>query len=1096
MTVLRAPLTTTIFEFADRILLGKLLQFPEAGGLSRNSRKLQDELRIQAEKLSDELSLIELHRRQLSAEVRAETISVAIEPPRAERAWRHPIEIPLHAFVWTTDDDVWQASLPLLDFCTIAQDKEQLFERIRSQARFVVARLTKRSLQQLLMLPRPLNVSCRRQELSLDVKTPKELHRGAEDTRPKGILNDIGDNLGGRKLTPAYGRGDLVQQIAELVGSAKPSAVLLVGDSGVGKTAIVRELVRSRDRYGLPFNEYWQTGGSRIVAGMSGFGMWQDRCEQLCREVHEKKVLLHLGNLFELMEVGQHEASQQGIGDYLRPAISSGKLTCTAECTPQELDEIQRRNPRILDAFERVEVAQTSDEMTRTILEELARALLPAVQPLPVETIETNLRLHRRFSTYSARPGRVARFFTYMVEDARAHDDKPLDAGSTIAAFSRQTGLPRPMLDDSVPLDLESAGTWFNERVIGQQPAVKRVLDALASVKTGLTRPGRPIASLLMIGPTGVGKTELAKTLTEFLYQNPDRMTRIDMSEYADPLAAERLAGASWQDEGVLTARVREQPFGVVLLDEFEKAHADVFELLLQILGEGRLTDSVGRVADFSNSVVIMTSNLGAETTDKANFGFRASTDADRRLADHYLKEVRRFLRPEIFNRIDGIVPFSPLSRETVAAIVRKQFDELRVTVADRANNTGIEFSEDVIELVADEGYEPNLGARPIRRMLERLVLAPIAMTLNEEPTKRGGVLQVSLIGNRVRVKLRSAEATDSLQVNEESRQRELSKRAMQVRRRARQFLKNYIVEDLRNDYDRLERQRLRLEKRKKPMGHEQLQLVGALQRQLGEFDGHAAATSRLEERVELTVHGMATHSSAALAEEVTRCEIVNRQFLLQLYGRACGDRDLLLLVLGKDHAFVESLVTSYQRICEQTDMPHELFYLVERRPTLTKLPRHAFPLAPLAAREEYARTRELKDIEYFALPAQKPLEKKWHDLQRGAALAVRHRLAAARLAYEDGYHHRIENGGMQRLQIIPKFEKIKDYEPQPLDTFRRNLSQGIARRIYQFDKRNVTDRLENRDYPIKRSRDLPDLVAQIVEERLMRKAENWFENA
>lgn len=270
--------------------------------------------------------------------------------------------------------------------------------------------------------------------------------------------------------------------------------------------------------------------------------------------------------------------------------------------------------------------------------------------------------MHRRYATYSAYPGRPLRFLKNLLED---RSGKTITADDVTARFSEETGLPLFLLNDAVKLDLEDTQRWFGSQVIGQPEAVALIIDLLATVKAGLTRAGRPIASLMFIGPTGVGKTEMAKSLAEFLFQNRERMIRFDMSEYADPIAVNRLIGGIWGAAGLLTSKVREQPFVVLLLDEFEKAHPSFFDLLLQVLGEGRLTDSSGRLADFTNAVVIMTSNLGAETFKRSALGFRDGASATSAARAHFLKEVRAFVRPEFFNRIDRIVPFAPLDEAT-----------------------------------------------------------------------------------------------------------------------------------------------------------------------------------------------------------------------------------------------------------------------------------------------------------------------------------------------------------------------------------------------------------------------------------------------
>ncbi len=233
-------------------------------------------------------------------------------------------------------------------------------------------------------------------------------------------------------------------------------------------------------------------------------------------------------------------------------------------------------------------------------------------------------RLHRRYATYSAYPGRPLRFLRNLMGDAGAA--APVGMSEVAAAFARETGLPDFLIRPEAVLDLDAVREWFRERLIGQDHAIELVLDVLAAVKAELARPGRPLASLLLIGPTGVGKTEMAKCLAELLYGGRQRMIRLDMSEYADPWAVQRLFGGGGREggAGVLTSQVREQPFSVLLLDELEKAHHSVLDLLLQVLGEGRLTDGMGQVADFTNSVILMTSNLGAESFGRPAAGFHA----------------------------------------------------------------------------------------------------------------------------------------------------------------------------------------------------------------------------------------------------------------------------------------------------------------------------------------------------------------------------------------------------------------------------------------------------------------------------------------
>jgi DNA polymerase III delta prime subunit len=258
--------------------------------------------------------------------------------------------------------------------------------------------------------------------------------------------------------------------------------------------------------------------------------------------------------------------------------------------------------------------------------------------------------------------------------------------------------------------------------------------DLLAVVKSRLSRPKKPLISMLFIGPTGVGKTELAKALAEFLFNDRNRLIRFDMSEFASPAGAIRLISGARDSEGLLTTKVREHPFSVILLDEFEKAHPDVFDLFLQVFGEGRLTDARGRVADFCNTVIIMTSNLGVESFKKQTTGFAQNANIQNQAREHFTSTVRKFLRPEMFNRIDAIVPFSPLDLETVQQIAKREIDHVLRRDGIQMRNLEICLDDDVTGYLARKGFDPKYGARPLKRTIEEQLISPLAHRLNTYP--------------------------------------------------------------------------------------------------------------------------------------------------------------------------------------------------------------------------------------------------------------------------------------------------------------------------------------------------------------------------
>ena len=564
-------------------------------------------------------------------------------------------------------------------------------------------------------------------KVRVKIRSPLEERAGTGGEERKSVLEEVATDLTRAGRAPAFGVAEPMARLAEALSSDPPSSVLLVGASGSGKTAVVGELVRARRGHGLERTPFWSTSGARLVAGATGFGMWQERCQQVVDEAAKARAVLHVESLVELIGVGRGVGGGQGVAGFFRPYIERGDLQVIAECAPEQLAVVEREEPQLLAALRRVEMTPPDRGTCRAILRGFVGAVGRggSITDGAIDAVE---RLHRRFAGYSALPGRPLRFLKDLMAD---RGGEAVTERDVVAAFAGETGMPRFLLDGDEPLRLDETRGFFERRVMGQPHAVDLVVDVLATVKAGLSPAGRPVASMLFVGPTGVGKTEMAKGLAEFMYRSRTRMIRIDMSEYADMPAIDRLIGGSLASEGLLTAKVREQPFSVVLLDEFEKAHPSFFDLLLQVLGEGRLTDGAGRVADFSNAIVLMTSNLGVDSFGRGSPGFRP---ADERLPQperHFVARVREFVRPEFFNRIDRIVPFSPLDRATIRAIARRELDKVRSRDGIRHRRLALDVDDAVVDFLADRGYEPRYGARPLQRAIDQGLTTRLAACVN-----------------------------------------------------------------------------------------------------------------------------------------------------------------------------------------------------------------------------------------------------------------------------------------------------------------------------------------------------------------------------
>ena len=723
--------------------LSDLLYFPEIATFNAAPEKnFSAQLKV-AEDLLKTRPPEEVQRRQPGAKVIPAKVSVKVGPPNGQKTvvWSEPVTLDLPYVHWLHGSGVAIAYVPCLGIEVVAADEQALQNRIVPEVGEAILREGfSNSLLDLAYLDRGREIEVHAREWKLTPRTPVDEYRASqgEEKESEAVIDEVATRLEPRKMEPAFGMDALVATLGSLVSGKRKHSVLLVGPAGVGKTALLHELVRTKRTHGLGARQFYRTSGSRLVAGMCGFGMWQERCRKVVAEAGEKRAVLHLGSLLELVEVGQSTASQESIAAFLRPYLMRGQLTAILECTPEQLSVIEKREPKLLDAFRQLPVPEPEKAVADSILHSVFG------EKFSREAIDRAASLHRRYSSYSAFPGRPLRFLSRAAVAVET-----LDTKAVLEAFSRESGMPPVLLSDEHRLDLAEAEAWFSKRVAGQPRAVGLVTDTLATIKTELNRPGKPLASFFFIGPTGVGKTELAKRLSAYLFGSTERMLRIDMSEYGTPGSASRLVSESGigGKEGLLTSKIREQPFSVLLLDEFEKAHPTVFDLFLQVLGEARLTDGAGRVAEFTNTVIIMTSNLGAREFQRGSMGFVGGGAGGQDAEAHFTGAVKSSLRPELFNRIDRIVPFDPLPLPVIEKILRREIASAAARDGLAGRGVKLEVSEKVVAHITKIGHDPRYGARPLKRALERHVLAPAAERL-ASVSLRGAILQIDLDKN------------------------------------------------------------------------------------------------------------------------------------------------------------------------------------------------------------------------------------------------------------------------------------------------------------------------------------------------------------
>lgn len=544
-----------------------------------------------------------------------------------------------------------------------------------------------------------------------------------------------------------------IAQLHEMLQATPPVSVLISGEQGVGKSVLVDRLFARLQGEGWLL---FEASAAEVLAGQKYIGELEERVREMLTALDRPRALWRVQDFYDLLHKGGHSQDPRGILDMLLPALERGQVRMVGELSPAQLAQLLIARPTLRHLVKTVALLSPDTDGLRALLARwgAAREAELGTTVIDARALDEAQRMSAQFFPEQHEPGRTLRLLEESLRFACSADARelPLTTDALLRGIARRSGLPLDVIDDSKSLDLDTLRAFFRKRVIGQDEAVECLVDRIAMLKAGLIDSSRPIGVFLFAGPTGTGKTELAKTLGELLFGSSERLLRLDMSEFQSEDAAWRLTDVSSDGSTrSLVARIREQPFSVVLLDEFEKAHPRVWDMFLQVFDDGRLSDRNGNVADFRHSIIILTSNAGSTLSRSAGPGFTSAAGGYSRGAVE--KALFETFRREFLNRLDRIVLFTPLDRALMRDILHKELQRAMGRRGLRNRDWAVEWEPSAIEFLLDRGFTPDLGARPLRRAIEQHLLAPLARSIVEHRTPQGDqFLFVRSAGDRLDV--------------------------------------------------------------------------------------------------------------------------------------------------------------------------------------------------------------------------------------------------------------------------------------------------------------------------------------------------------
>lgn len=658
------------------------------------------------------------------------------------------LNIPTPCVYGPSEGGEFECHLPLLDQQFVYYESKQFKTLATYIATLILNSETPEKLHRYLVYQKPVLETI---ELKVNVNRSKNFNWEYNKTNNLKVLPNLAEEFPFnksilRKLSATPDIAWELEKEVELIVQKivqQSANILVVGKRGVGKSTVLKQAfkkIATQVRKKQLNYTFWNLMAQRLTASTKYLGEWQEKCELLVEELKLVNGILWVQDIIQLIQTGG-QGAEDSVAAFLLPFLQQGQLQIIGELSIAELDSLRRLLPGFTDLFQIVNIVELSEEKTQIVLQKFSEFSAKNLKTtIDQDALQLSYRLLARYYPYESFPGKAINFLGTCITAAKAKELTNIDKEHLLEIFINQTGLPALFLKDNVLLNQVELEQHFSNNIIGQPNVIHALTNVVKIFKAGLNNPYKPIQTLLFTGPTGVGKTASAKALAEYFFgkgQKKSPLIRIDMSEFQHPGMIYRFIGSN-REVGKLVQAVREKPFSVLLLDEAEKADPSIFDALLSILDEGMLTDAYGRVTSFRNTIIILTTNIGAN--NRTSIGFSSKESEDQK----YLSELGKFFRPEFINRLDSILVFHPLDKASIKEICQKELKELNQREGFIKRGIRLAYDSSLIDFLGEVGFDKRYGARPLQRAINTQIINPMANWLLDHPRLKNTTLHLS----------------------------------------------------------------------------------------------------------------------------------------------------------------------------------------------------------------------------------------------------------------------------------------------------------------------------------------------------------------